>query len=486
MTPLARACSAGALALTTAACSSSFPELDAYVDPSEAPTAVAAAAPAVVRVGTAAARATGSFISGDGLLLTNNHVLGVEVCPKEGCYASLAFNFERGKKYRDPKTFFVVPQHVDVGLDLAVVQVQTIDGTAAPSGNYQPSTWLSFAEGPTSLLGAEVNVLGHPKGHLKKWTHGPVDKLDGEWFRAVVSCLPGNSGSPFLDAQGSIVGLLHRGPRSIDLVSQDGENVSCAGSPADLLVAAMNDPLPEVMRSLDDSLSVDDFVARALVYRNARRTTVIIDGESRPVIDVLAEACDAGLARHDYLSPEDFYEGVAACSDAISWIDCAAAAPSFGVCPDDPEAWRDRFRALNAASRALNGQLWIDAVSYGPQILEKDKAAGRAAGAAALAAALAEARAPFAWDIAPTLATFGLFTYDGSTLVERVRAYEQDADYQLDATSIVGTALVLANADELEHEEVGSILERLAGDPTIGYGDLLAIEDVRYRWGFIE
>jgi V8-like Glu-specific endopeptidase len=486
MRAAARACSAALLVFTAAACSSGFPELDAYVDPSEAPAALAAAAPAVVRIGTVGSRATGSFISGEGLLLTNNHVLGVEVCPKEGCYASLAFNFERGKKYEDPKTFFVVPQHVDVGLDLAVVQVQTIDAAGAPSGNFHPTTWLSFAAGPTSLLGADINAIGHPKGHLKKWTHGLVDQVDGAWFRAAVPSLPGNSGSPFLDAQGAIVGILHRGPRSIDLVSEDGENVYAVGSPADLLQAAMKDPLPDVMRSLDASVTADDFVAHGFVYRNARRDAVIIDGKSRPAVDVLADACDAGLARHDYVSPEDFFAGVTACSDAMSWIDCTAVAPSFGVCPADPQAWRNRFHALDAASRALNGQLWIDAVSYGPQILEKDKAAGQAAGAAALAVALAEADAPFSWDIAPYLATYGIFSYGGSVLVDRVRGYAQDPDYPLDATSIVSTALILANADELTLDELGSILEQLADDPAVGYGDLLAIEDVRYRWGFIE
>ena len=50
-----------------------------------APAAIKTAARAVVRIHTAKAYGTGSFISPDGLLLTNNHVLGVPVCPIEGC-----------------------------------------------------------------------------------------------------------------------------------------------------------------------------------------------------------------------------------------------------------------------------------------------------------------------------------------------------------------------------------------------------------------
>jgi S1-C subfamily serine protease len=55
------------------------------------------AARAVVRVRTAGQVATAFFISPSGLLLTNNHVLGISVCPVQGCYVTLTQMHERGQ-----------------------------------------------------------------------------------------------------------------------------------------------------------------------------------------------------------------------------------------------------------------------------------------------------------------------------------------------------------------------------------------------------
>src|SRR4051812_11010331 len=90
------------IALSASACSGSDSPFYAYTDPSDAPEPIRAAAAAVVRIGTPWSNATGSFISADGLLLTNNHVLGVEVCPREGCFAKLSFSYERGQPFQAP------------------------------------------------------------------------------------------------------------------------------------------------------------------------------------------------------------------------------------------------------------------------------------------------------------------------------------------------------------------------------------------------
>ena len=63
--------------------------------------------------------ATAVFISPDGLLLTNNHVLGVSICPVEGCYVQLTFGDQRGVPVSPAEVVFAVPKAVNVGLDVA-------------------------------------------------------------------------------------------------------------------------------------------------------------------------------------------------------------------------------------------------------------------------------------------------------------------------------------------------------------------------------
>ena len=57
----------------------------------------------------------------------------------------------------------------------------------------------------------------------------------------------------------------------------------------------------------------------------------------------LGEACDAGLARTNYASPEDLTEALTPCVAAEFWIECRSdASAGFGVCPSDASAWAAR------------------------------------------------------------------------------------------------------------------------------------------------
>jgi S1-C subfamily serine protease len=149
--------------------------LPSFSDVSDAPPAIRAAAQAVVRISTAGELATGSFISATGVLLTNNHVLGVDICPIEGCYAQITFLYQRHSARQTPQTVFVVP----VGLDMAVVQVY--DRPGGPPLD-TPSFLTLASRSPVSLVGTHVNVVGHPEGNLKKWTQGTVSDTDGTWI----------------------------------------------------------------------------------------------------------------------------------------------------------------------------------------------------------------------------------------------------------------------------------------------------------------
>src|SRR5262245_21969037 len=97
--------------------------LPSFNDIPSATPAIIRAASAVVRVRSAGRYGTGSFISPNGQLLTNSHVLGVPVCPLEGCSIELTFLHQRGQVPGQKRTVWAVPIVVDVGLDMAILQI---------------------------------------------------------------------------------------------------------------------------------------------------------------------------------------------------------------------------------------------------------------------------------------------------------------------------------------------------------------------------
>lgn len=64
------------------------PEYTALKNMSEAPPKIREASEAVVKI----AAGTGFFISTEGLLMTNNHVLGATNCALQGCHVDLHFD----------------------------------------------------------------------------------------------------------------------------------------------------------------------------------------------------------------------------------------------------------------------------------------------------------------------------------------------------------------------------------------------------------
>ncbi|HEX4449168.1 MAG TPA: serine protease [Polyangiaceae bacterium] len=477
-----------ALVLATLAlsggCARSHPtpiDLPSFSDVSAAPAAIQTAAKAIVRIGTTDEFATGSFISPTGLLLTNNHVLGVDICPREGCYAQLSFMFQRGSSPQTPLTVFAVPQAVDVGLDMAVVQVY--DG---PSGGAitTPEYLTLDARDPGQLLGEHVHVVGHPEGGLKKWTQGEVVDAQGTWIFTSAFILPGNSGSPLLDDDGHIVGIVHRGPTAQDLVSDDGVDEYSIGTASSALIAAMAAPLPAAMRSVAASTTDDDVVQFAQVYRNAQVKDAVVDGAPKPVLTSLAAACDAGLARDDYESPEDLSSALAPCTQAVAWIDCRTdSGATFAVCPDDVDAWRQRFQSVFDRWQSLNGMLELDEVTFAQEGLASSIADGQSAATQGLNAALAAASPPLDFGIANYLAAFDVPAYHGKNVVDFVRGYASVPGYGIQATDIASAAVWFSNDATLQPSQTISLLKALASDPTVDLGGKLYVEQVLYRSG---
>jgi hypothetical protein len=306
------------------------------------------------------------------------------------------------------------------------------------------------------------------------------------WFTAY--SLPGNSGSPLLDDDGRMVGILHRGPTAQDLVSNHGVDEYAIGTASAALVAAMSAPLPAALRSIQASVTDDEVAQHDALYLNARVENAMVNGMPKSVLSSLGAACDAGLARQDFASPEDLSGALAPCFRAELWIECRSdAAPGgFGACPPNGDAWLQRYQGAYDHWRALNGELVLEMVSFGPAALSPSNAEGLRAGAQKLATALAAANPPLDFGIANYLAAFNVDSYAGTRILDFMHAYAKMPGYSLSATAIASTALWLNHDGKLSSADALSFLKTLAADDTVDIGTKLYIEDSRYESGALD
>ena len=477
---------AGIAVLCAGACSRSSPAtvtLPHFNDITTATPEIQTAARAVVRVHTAGEYASGFFISPTGLMLTNNHVLGDPVCAVEGCYVELTQMHQRGEPQQQPSTVFGVPATVNAGLDMAVVQFYD-----QPNGNQLATPdYLSFdAQDAASLLNQHVTIVGHPEGFLKKWTDGQVTDTNGQWITTTAYTLPGDSGSPILNDQGQVVGLLHRGPTSEDLFSQTGVDMYSVGTASAPIVATMAAPPSPPLVSTTAATTKDEFLAHDNVYLNARATFVTVGGMSTSPIPILGEACDAALARTDFISTDDLNSALGPCYHAETWIDCRLDAPAAAyvvVCPapTDQATWINRLQSANQLWLGMNGQPDYSSMTFGMAHFQTSMAAGVSAGAQSLQQILAAASPVLDFRVAYYLAAFATESYSGTDIAAYISNYKQVPHYELQAYYIAYAATWLYGDGSMSKVELQNFLQQLFADPSVNTNVRLATEDYLYR-----
>ncbi len=474
-----------ALCFAAGACSSSSPAavtLPHFSDITTATPGIQTAARAVVRVRTAGEYGSGFFISANGLLLTNNHVLGDPVCAVEGCYVELTQMHQRGEPQQQPSTVFGVPTTVNAGLDMAAVQLYDPNDNQLDTPDF-----LSFdSQNPASLLNQHITIVGHPEGRLKKWTDGQVVDANGQWITTTAYTLPGDSGSPILNDQGQVVGLLHRGPTSEDLFSQTGVDMYSVGTASAPIGTVLAAPPSAPVVSTAAPTTKDDFLANDFVYLNARVATVTVDGMSISAIPILGEACDAALARTDFTSPDDLSSALTACYHAQTWIDCRSppnVAPYETVCPapTDQSAWAGRYQSMNQLRLGMNGQPDYYTVSFAIAELQPTWDDGVSAGAQSLQQVLDAANPVLDFALAEYLAAFAIESYGGTQIATYVSNYKQVPHYELQATYIAYAAGWRYNNHNMTKAQLQSFLQQLLADPNLSVGARLAIEDYLYQ-----
>ncbi len=145
-------------------------------------------------------RGTGFNISDTGLIISNRHIVDNAT--------SIKIEFEDGKTFYSDNIQFV--KNADIALiildaqDLPVISLQT-DNIPKP--------------------GAILSVIGNPLGFKQIILQGPVigylnlEKTSVPIMLLDIDCQPGNSGSPVINEQGQVVGIVY----AVTTTEQDGK-----------------------------------------------------------------------------------------------------------------------------------------------------------------------------------------------------------------------------------------------------------------------
>ena len=153
---------------------------------------------------------SGTFVSADGLILTNAHVVTRDaVCD----FTSIGVGVTSDPSQPPQLLYEAELLVVDPEVDLAVIRVSTsIDGEPIPSS----FPWLAPGDSNKLSIGDNIRILGYPKigGETITFTRGSVSGFTaqaGIGDRAMIktdgTIAGGNSGGAAVDADGRLIGI---------------------------------------------------------------------------------------------------------------------------------------------------------------------------------------------------------------------------------------------------------------------------------------
>ncbi len=176
---------------------------------------------------------TGSMV-GDGLLLTNNHVLQSVA---EARRSFVEFDFEYDELYRPKRTY-----HFALDPDAIFVTDRSLDftfvGVRSTEANGQPLSQFGYIrmieDTGKALVGEPVTIIQHPKGGLKQVALrdskiiGLAPNDNGGFLHYTTDTEPGSSGSPVVNDQWQMVALHHAGVPGAggEWIANEGTRVS--------------------------------------------------------------------------------------------------------------------------------------------------------------------------------------------------------------------------------------------------------------------
>ena len=200
------------------------------------------AARAVVRIVTADSLGSG-FLVGEGLIMTNHHVIGrQESAPP----CAFQFHYQLDKQL-NPRPILAARAkpgglfYTNPDLDVTVVEVLDAPTDVVP---------LTLAR-RRAAKDSRVNIIQHPGGHYKKISmqNNFVAFADGRSLQYLTSTEPGSSGSPVFDNDFLVIGIHHSGGMLLEPGSEQ-KYLRNAGSSMIAVLDDLRDHAPEIYQRL--------------------------------------------------------------------------------------------------------------------------------------------------------------------------------------------------------------------------------------------
>ncbi|MBI4403143.1 MAG: trypsin-like peptidase domain-containing protein [Deltaproteobacteria bacterium] len=471
------------------------PKYDEMKNVSEAPEPLKRAAQAVIKLEAFnGGGGTASFISPDGLILTNNHVLGLGIdgstCAREGCFVNISYDFQIGKKSRTVQVF-AEPVQVSAEMDAAIHQLWTDSSktrkVASPHHlDIEPQT-------PEQLLGRNINVVGHPLLSVKKWSFGEVYHQHGTWFCATNYVLPGNSGSPYLNDRGNIVGLHHRSSGSNGSITRRDvlyNAIGTASSEFSVLLAAPN--RSDLFYSIKQAHTLSDVADNHQAYLMAHTGEALLDdGRKIHPLEVLAQKCDEGLKISHFSSPEQMEKKLGECSKAWSWLNCHSPEDGKGykTCPvgAEKEKWGERFIKAAQKAHAFNAYrsyAWL----VSPWRLEESKQASVQRQREILNDFTKRTAVPLSFELAYYLidANGSDVTYRGLSVADFIKNYRNHPKYEYHYDWIIEGHAALYDWDAFSPEAFAKAIGAMFDDENLNIASKLDLEKMAYQIGLLK
>ncbi|HUF53960.1 MAG TPA: serine protease [Dehalococcoidia bacterium] len=152
---------------------------------------------------------SGTFITDDGLILTNAHVIDARYDE----YDQLGVAITNGTDEPPSLEYIAEIMAVDYALDLAVIQVTaTIDGGSVT----ESFPAIELADSDEVEIGDEIRILGYPGigGETITFTNGVISGFTSErsvgnraWIKTDATIAGGNSGGLAINARGEAIGV---------------------------------------------------------------------------------------------------------------------------------------------------------------------------------------------------------------------------------------------------------------------------------------
>jgi hypothetical protein len=338
-----------------------------------------------------------------------------------------------------------------------------------------------------------------------KWTPGQAYRQQGQyWFFSTHSSQPGNSGSPYINEKGNVVGVVHRVPER-RAVSKGVQvySVGTASQPLRDLFGAIGTPASE--KTLDElypdparPVSASEAVEHQLSYLGAHQGTALLkearaDGKKEvPMGTLLAEACAEGLEKKNFRGIDQVSRSIEPCERAISWMECREKEQPRQrhlFCPAGPDRafWQQSLASVAERLQHYNLPGHYNWLTFNPAILEESEEKGNATALQGLNAFAAESRPELSFELAyykinfaGTLADLRQNSLD---LIRYVRDYRKQPFYSRSFNWIISGLTVLYDRQQITQPEFIQALNRILTDSSLPTEEKLQLEVMAYRRG---